>query len=66
MIENKRTEPRIADTIHTDSFKALGFNPIRQVTDRSDMELYSSDMGMAMADRVAVRDFYRLRYGNGF
>lgn len=66
MIENQRTEPRIADTIHTDSFKALGFNPIRQVTDRSDMELYSSDMGMAMADRVAVRDFYRLRYGNGF
>ena len=66
MIENKRTEPRIADTIHTDSFKALGFNPIRQVTDRSDIELYSSDMGMAMADRVAVRDFYRLRYGNGF
>ena len=66
MIENKRTEPRIADTIHTDSFKALGFNPIRQVTDRSDIELYNSDMGMAMADRVAVRDFYRLRYGNGF
>jgi len=69
MLENKRPlggSVPTARTLTHSPFDALMYNPVRETTDLSDREFYSSDMGMLQVDRVATREFVRQRYGSGF